>query len=1202
MRSIKNTVLGKEDNKKETLPLHLSQKEIYNEQVLDPNSSEFNVGGYIVLKGKLDKVCFIDILKNLPEVFDILRIHFDFNKAIPKCHFSNKPQKIEVNQISFTGERDPKKLALNWMQEQFNRPFDLFKKKLFENYLLQISENEYWWYMSYHHLILDGYGFGILIQYVANKYSSSVNLRNPTKEIDFTFDTYQDEIAKSLEYLSSDSFNDDISYWKKQFINIPEPLPKKHFFNHSGNKVHRTSIFISERDKRVYEEITKKTRTSLQQLTLAALIIYFARFENQYEIVFGVPLHKRRNKRQRNIVGPFSGVIPFKGIYTEDQTIYDFLNDIKKRQRSDYRHQACLPSYINKELNLLSKGRTQLFDIIVNYETMDFSLNIDGINSEAKHLSSNEGSTPLSIRWCDYGNNQPLEIKIDYKYSYFSKKEIELLMSRVLFIMRQFKVDTGGVGNLSILTSREEKELLYDFNDTAIDYPLESSTILDLFENQAVISPENIAIFSENNSLTYKELNDRSNKLAHYLKENYSLEADDLVAIKLDKSEWSIISVLAVLKSGSAYVPIDLDYPQERIDYIIEDIDCKVVIDDEELRKFIDVSNKYSIENLNLAIKLNDLAYVIYTSGSTGKPKGVLIEHDSLLNIALCWREEYNLEKESVVLQTASFSFDVFTGDLCRSLINGSKLVLCPKEVSLDSKYFYEFIKAHKVSVLELTPKLAIPHFDFVYENNLDVSFIELLILGSDTLQGSEFKNLLERFGAQMRIINSYGTTETTIDSSYYEVPVSKNIVDNINVPIGRPLANTEIYILNKSLQALPIGVIGELCIAGLGVSRGYLNRPDLTQEKFIKNPFGKGRLYKTGDLARWLPDGNIEFLGRADDQVKIRGYRIELGEIENVLADHNLVLQSCVLCNEDSRGHKYLAAYIVCKEDLNTSLVQQYLISQLPNYMVPSVVVFLDALPITPNGKIDKKALPAPDPSEIVSDTYVAPSTPIEIELASIWEELLNLKKIGIHDNFFELGGHSLLVMRLVSIVRKQLKVELTVKDIFEKATIFFLSHFIQTTKTDVVLPDILTGIRPVDIPLSFSQERLWFLDKLEGSTSYHISSVLRLSGSIDISILELSFRDIVDRHEVLRTIYKESEEGFVSQEVLDKGNWKFSSCIEEPQEDLISSLISNIINTPYDLSRDHILRVSVIEISPIEHILVLVMHHIASDGWSLP
>ncbi|MGV2417857.1 MAG UNVERIFIED_CONTAM: amino acid adenylation domain-containing protein, partial [Paenibacillus polymyxa] len=589
--------------------------------------------------------------------------------------------------------------------------------------------------------------------------------------------------------------------------------------------------------------------------------------------------------------------------------------------------------------------------------------------------------------------------------------------------------------------------------------------------------------------------------------------------------------------------------------------------------------------------RLEDLAYVIYTSGTTGKPKGVMIEHRSLVNTAAGYRREYQLDQFPVrLLQLASFSFDVFVGDIARTLYNGGTMVIVPKDDRIDPSRLHYWISQQQVTIFESTPALIVPFLEYVHEHQLDMSGMELLITSSDSCSVADYRTLQERFGSLFRIINAYGVTEAAIDSSFYDEELAK-LPQTGNVPIGKAWLNAKFYIVDAHLNPVPVGVLGELVIGGVGVARGYLNRPDLTAEKFVDSPFATGeRLYRTGDLARWMPDGNVDFIGRIDNQVKIRGYRIETGEVEAKLLSVGGVKEAVVVVREDQEGQKALCAYYTAEEGLTAADLKRAIASELPGYMIPSYFVELERLPLTPNGKIDRKALPAPE-GGAGGREYVAPRTELEAKLAAIWQDVLVREKaVGVTDNFFDLGGHSLRATTLVSKMHKELGVEFPLRDVFHYSTVEEMAAAMERLEIGS-----FTAIPAAEsseyYPLSSAQKRLYILNQLEGAElSYNIPGAMLLEGELDRQRFEEAFRGLVARHETLRTGF-EMVKGEAVQRIYEEAAFQveYVQISEEQAEETVRQFVR-----PFDLAKPPLLRVGLAELAPDRHILMFDTHHI--------
>ncbi|KYC36562.1 non-ribosomal peptide synthetase [Scytonema hofmannii PCC 7110] len=793
--------------------------------------------------------------------------------------------------------------------------------------------------------------------------------------------------------------------------------------------------------------------------------------------------------------------------------------------------------------------------------------------------------------------------------------------------------------NLSVydnsLTIEKNCQVQQHNQQTEIDNSLELC-IHQMFEAQVERSPDAVAVVFENKQLTYRQLNQQANQLAYHLRA-LGVEKEVLVGICVERSLEMVVGLLGILKAGGAYVPLDPAYPQERLAFIMEDTQTPVLLTQKHLVHNLPTCKaqivcldgdreqiaQNSQDNLVCKTTGDNLIYVIYTSGSTGQPKGVMIPHRGICN-QLYWRQtSFGLTQADKVLQTISFSFDPSVWQIFWCLSFGGQLILPHPGGHQDTAYLVKTVIDKQITILALVPSILRVLLE--EEGIENCKSLRHITCGGEALPIELVERFFTCLNLENVLHNCYGPTEASIDTTFW---TCQRGTHGIFAPIGRPISHAEIYVLDENLQPVPVGEPGELHIGGVGLARGYFNRPELTDEKFIPNPFNKAtvknsfglpcldRLYKTGDLVRYLPDGNIEFLGRIDHQVKIRGFRIELGEIEAKLGTHPAVQQTLVMAREDVPGDKQLVAYVVVDPEQNSTQrpshteLRLFLQDKLPHYVIPASFVFLDTMPLNPNGKVNRHALPAPDKGSYSKNNFVEPLTPIERVLSAIWAEVLGLEVIGIHDNFFELGGHSLLATQVMSRIRRALGVEIKVKLLFETPTIANLANAIAVQNQgtgsceDRVIPRLANRR---SAPLSFAQQRVWFLEQLEpNSPTYIISQALRLQGTLDVSVLQQSLDAIVAHHEALRTNFIVSVDGSPIQVFQEPRSMELKVIdFTQEQKSEINSQVLDYLNQeaqrPFNLSSDLMLRAALCRVDHQEHVLLLVMHHIASDGWSM-
>ncbi|KZN77721.1 hypothetical protein N477_11370, partial [Pseudoalteromonas luteoviolacea H33-S] len=779
-----------------------------------------------------------------------------------------------------------------------------------------------------------------------------------------------------------------------------------------------------------------------------------------------------------------------------------------------------------------------------------------------------------------------------------------------------------------LVTPQEREQLLNTWNDTTANYRSDLC-LHELFERQVSAHPKKTALVCEESSLSYEALNHRANQLAHYLK-TQGVQPDSLVGLSVERSVDMVVAILAILKAGGAYVPLDPDYPQTRLSHMLSDSGVTLVLTQHRVREQLPsfggqvlclddaglqeelaqvAADNLSVSSLGLAP--HHLAYVIYTSGSTGQPKGIMVQHQAMLVRQDGWNRVFGLEKcPPVVLQMAGLSVDILLGDMMKALGWGGRLEICSKEVLLSPDKLYRMIQSRQITYGDFVPAVIRALTDYLLESGQKLDAMAHISVGCEAWYGRDLRRLKMVVGEDTECFNLYGQTESVIDASYCRA-TALVLADADTVPVGQPLANTGLYVLNEQQQLQPYGVAGELCVAGKGLALGYAGQATLTAEKFLTHPFteegGQG-LYRTGDQAVRRADGSLHFVGRDDEQVKIRGFRVEVKEVEARLLALDTVKAALVMARQDEGQHKRLVGYLLFEPGQSCSLaaLAQHMRTGLPDYMVPSAFVVLESFPLTANGTVDRKALPAPE-GDLLGGEYIAPRTETEKTLCRIWQEVLGLERVGISDNFFDLGGHSLLVTKLVARIGEVFEVTLALREVFEQPKLANLASLLSGEHSGAMRPPLTAVSREQVLPLSFAQQRLWLLDKIDGgSVHYNMPAALKLSGNLNGQALQAAFSTIMVRHESLRTCFIAGDDGEPVQVIQAPQTFEvpltdLSALPEAAQETQIEEAVAKEAASAFELSRDLMLRARLLKVSDLEHILLVTMHHIASDGWSM-
>ncbi|HLO86301.1 MAG TPA: amino acid adenylation domain-containing protein [Nostocaceae cyanobacterium] len=1210
------------------IPLSFAQQRLWFFSQLEPDSSAYNIPAAIRLRGKLNIAALTKSITEIIQRHEILRTTFTAVDG-EALQIIGKGDNFTLSLINLQELPETKKQqeVLNLANLEAQKPFNLLKDSLIRVTLLQLAETDHVLLLTMHHIVSDGWSIGILIKELTTLYTAfSQNRPSPLSQLPIQ---YADFAIWQRKWLQGEVLQTQINYWKQHLagdlpiLELPSDFPRPAIQSNNG-ATHSFQLSKPLTDQ--LKELSKQEGVTLFMTLLATFKVLLHRYTQQEDIIVGTPIANRNRAEIEGLIGFFVNTLILRTNLSNNPNFRELLQQVREVTLGAYAHQDLPFERLVEELqpgrNLSHNPLFQVMFILQNASTE--VINLPELTLETIKTEKNTANFDLTLYLSE--TDTGLQGGLEYNTDIFDPTRITRMLGHFQVLLEAIITNPEQkLSDLPLLTFSEQSQLL-EWNNTQADYP-QNHCIHQLFEAQVEKTPDAVAVVWGNQYLTYQELNQKANQLAHYL-QKLGIKPETRVGICIERSLEMLVGVLSILKAGGAYVPLDPAYPVERLNLMLKDAKIPVLITKNQLLKQT-LSKEIKIVDLDLDwpqiaqlspsnpvnthLEPENLAYIIYTSGSTGQSKGVMIQHCSLVNAYFAWETIYKLrETATSYLQMASFSFDVFSGDWIRALCSGGKLVLCPRDFLLSPEKLYELMQKEKIDCAEFVPVVLRNLINYLDTSQQRLEFMRLLICGSDSWSGVEYQRFLQFCSPQTRLINSYGLTESTIDSSYFETTAEDLISDQL-LPIGRPFPNTKLYVLDKNLQPVPIGVIGELYISGISLARGYMNRPELTAEKFIPHPFSNKsgeRLYKTGDLVRYLPNGNIEFLKRIDYQVKIRGFRIEIGEIEAAIHQHPKVRDTVVIVREDVKDDKRLVAYIVTQiTDITTSEIRNFLKTKLPAYMIPSAFVMLEELPLTPNGKINRLALPAPDIIQQQSEekTFL-PLTPVEEILTGIWAEILNIKQINIHDNFFELGGHSLLATRVISQIRKILKVELPLRCLFESPTIAELAKEIEKiTKADfkVKLPSIRQSSRTGNVPLSSAQKRLWYLHQLQpNDTAYNIFNPVRIIGLLDVPALEKSLNEIIQRHEILRTNFT-LENGQPVQVIAPALTLKLpiidlSKLLDAEKEQTAQKLAQQEAEKPFKLDTDPLLRATLLRLDQTEYILLFTMHHIIFDGWS--
>lgn len=1213
---------GKQFN---AFPLSYAQQRLWFIDQLEPGNPAYNIPFAVRLQGKLNPEAVEKSLQQIVRRHEILRTTFSNidGKGMQVIHQEGKIH-LEHLDISHLNQAEQNKHLKSLIAERTLLSFDLSKGPLGQISLIRLHPEEWILLLVLHHIICDGWSMGVLIHEFVQFYQSFYEGKEailPDLKIQ-----YADFAQWQRSRLSGELREKQLSFWKAQLgshppvLNLPTDKPRPAINRGRGASARKCYPITLQNG---IQQLSLAEQTTSFMTLLAAFNVLLSRYASQDEICVGVPIANRNRAELENLIGFFVNTLVIRSDLSVSVSFRQFLREVKETALNAFAHQDLPFEMIVEELQPeRDMSYTPLFQVMFSHQPGNaLTTGLPGLTISRMELDNPTSKFDLLLNLAE--TPMGLEASLDYNTDLFYASTMERML-RHFGILLQAIVDNPDqpIKTIPFMEKEEYHLIIREWNQNILSYP-DQQNIAQLFEDQVQKNPGNVAVFYEGLSLSFDELNRQSNQLARHLL-TLNLKPEDIVAILMDRSVEMIVAIMAILKAGGAYLPLDPAYPIERLEYMLEDSGAGIFIGRAEHLQNLakgpwnpvdwDESavhrSKLSDANLSRPISAENLAYVIYTSGSTGKPKGVMISHRSALNLAENLQQTVYAAhgaKARRISLNAPISFDASVQQIVM-LTKGHGLYIIPQDIRGDGQALLKYIVNHQLEIVDCVPaqlRLLIAHGLLTQNEWKPLAFLP----GGEALDPASWQAMVH--DDTIKFYNMYGPTECTVDSTIFDVRRYET-----KPVIGRPVANARFYVLDPDLQPCAVGIPGELYIAGAGVARGYLNRPELTAEKFIPDPFfssanGAERMYRSGDLVRYLEDGMVEFLGRIDHQVKVRGFRIELGEIENILERHPAVKDAVILVKSFAEDDKRLIAFLVFAEGSlpDVSELRTFLADQVPDYMVPSRFIILEKLPLNPSGKVDRRALlESVDFSREVEKEFVAPRTFTEEMVQKIFSEVLQQPKISLTDNFFDLGGHSLLATQVISRLRDQLAVDIPLRDLFHTPTIEGLAQIIERKRIQekgLEYKAIERVPRDQDLPLSFAQQRLWFLDQLEpGSPLYNIPSAVRIRGNLDSAVLQSSLNKIMERHEILRTSIQtiQGKPKIVIHENLELSLKliDFSAWDDQTQASGLETLTKSEARRAFHLDQAPLLRTTLVKLAEGDYIFLMVMHHIISDGWS--
>jgi amino acid adenylation domain-containing protein len=1245
-------------------PLSFAQQRLWFFDQFEPGNLVYNLITKVLFEGDLNVQALERAFSEIVRRHEALRTTFDFKEGQPvQIVMPDQPIRINLIDLTHLPEEAQQARTEDIFLAEARRPFDLKCGPLLRTTLLQLREDKHLLLLAVHHIVSDEWSVGVLVHELGELYTALAAGRTPS--LSALPIQYADFAVWQRQWLQGAFLEQQLEYWRKQLagsspvLELPADRPRPALQTFNGARI---SFWVPRDLTEPLKALTRSEKATLFMSLLAVFKVLLHRYTVQDDIVVGTPIANRQRQEIENLIGFFTNTLALRTDLSGNPGFRELLKRVRETALDAYAHQDLPFEYLVEKLHpqrtLSHSPLVQVMFVIVNAPETEVKFP----NVKITPLNTEFSTAKFDLTFYVYDQGEEIAGAIEYNTDLFNPDRIDSMATHFCTVLRSIVANPDSpISDQALLSEKENHQILFEWNDAPVAFPRRCAH--QLFEQQVERTPGALAAVFEREQLNYDELNRRANRVAHYL-QSLGAAPGRIVGVAVERSMDMLIGVLGILKTGAACLPLDHSYPQDRLAFMLENSDALAVLTQAHLAANLPPTQAHVVQldadreridqerddNLPATANPQNAVYVIYTSGSTGRPKAVLLPHSALINLVE-WHRATNSQSASV-LQFASLIFDVSFQEIFSTLGLGGTLVLVPEHVRTDIRALGRLIEQHRVERFHL-PVIVLQKLaeEFCEEPRPLLSLREFMVGGEQLQITPSMVKLFSRL-KDCALYNHYGPSETHVVTSF-PLPDDPKTWPSLP-PLGRPIANSQMYVLDRHLHPAPVGVPGELYIAGDCLAHGYLKQPALTAERFLPNPFNirpGARMYKTGDLVRYLPDKNIEFLGRNDFQVKIRGMRIELGEIEVELSRQAKVQDAVVTVRQEG-PEKRLAAYIVPQpgEQLSPKELRAFLKERLPEHMVPAYIVVFDKFPLTPSGKIDRLSLPDPSNDSGLEPDYAAPQTAVEKVLAGIFADVLGRQNIGATDNFFDLGGHSLLATQLASRIIEAFQIELPVRKVFEEPTVTGLArsilegsaerHRIERTAELLVelsgaknqpgfapdaslkpsngsstVPAIMPDGKPDQIfdkkvlrsaPLSFSQQRLWFLDQFEPqSPLYLLPSALRLKGPLNVKALEQSLNEIVRRHEALRTTFGMANDGPV-QLVHEPRDWKMAftdlqSLPEQEREGIAASLVRQEMETPIDLGQGPLFRTQVLRLAHDDHIVIVTMHHIVSDGWSM-